>query len=365
MSGTVSSVFGSRRLVALVLRASPACLSLALLVWTVSANPFAKPFVQASTIEIQRALDRALAGQVSRDWLNAQINAALTTEDWDRIETLQLIAADQEISPGETQQRAIDALSARNAGFLQTGKNCALCMADIAACPSIRLMAGCGVPFELTPFGDVNALRKAGHAVLSGDPVDDLDVALALAGLAGTATLALSGGGSATVKAGTTALRIGRRLGTLTPGFLHVLTRLSKVDFQPGYLLPYLRGRAKLDEVVETARLADLRRLAGNLARVSSNTSLTDTILLLRHVDTAEDAARLARISDAAKTRTRPAFEILGKKRVFRTLVRLSDVVIVAAILIYAVVLHLIVTMIGWAGIRSWRAMARMARRRG
>ena len=341
------------------LRASPLCLSLALALWALSTNPFTRPFVQATPAQVEAALSRAMARHATPQWLSAELDAALDAEDADRVDTLSLIAEDRDILVSPEQALRIDALRARTHGMLATAKTCGLCMADIATCPSLRLMAACAIPFELTPGGDLNALRRAGQDALAGDPVDRLDVSLALVGLGATTAVLVSGGTSLTVKVGATSLRVARRLGTLTPEFLRVLTRMADVDLKPARLWAHAMGRAPLDEVADSAKLARLGAVGADVTRIAANTSATDAVLLLRHVDSAEDAARLARVSDAAGPRTRAVMETLGKRRAFRALVRVSNLAITAAAALYLAVLALFTQIAMWLGTRLWRGIVR------
>lgn len=344
-------------MIRLLLRLTPVAVSLGLTLWALAQSPFAHPLAEASAAQIERALQRALTRQVTPDWLAAEVAQALAAEDLDRLETLELVAGDVGLPVPQAEQ--IAALRDRESGWLAQAGTCGLCMADIAACPSVRLMVACGIPFELTPLGDANALRRAGTAAWNGEEIDRLDVTLAVVGLGATAAILVSGGTSTTVKAGATVLRIGRRLGTVTPEFLRLLTRLADIDLKPALILPYLRGTTRLDDLLDTAKLARVEAVSGDLARVAGNTSLGDGVLLLRHVDTAEDAAQLARVSGVTGPRTRAIFDVLGKRRVFRALVRLTDIALTTALLIWATALQMLLAIAGWLGGRSLRFVTR------
>ena len=181
-----------------------------------------------------------------------------------------------------------------------TAAACTVCMADIATCPSAALLGACAIPFELSPLGDLAALRRAGLAWWSDEEIDALDAGLAAIGLGATGAIVLSGGSSLTVKAGAGMLRTARRMGTLTPG----LARL-------------------LDVSDATARPA-LRVVAANLGTVRRATSTADTLRLMRLVDTPDDAARLARIAEAAGEKTPRTLAVLGKSRAFRATTRVT-----------------------------------------
>ncbi|SDE34918.1 hypothetical protein [Limimaricola pyoseonensis] len=315
----------------------PFALGAAALLLVLTQNPFSAPYVDRSAEAVRLELQAALARAVDRDWYDAEMEAALAARDLDRMRMVAAVGGRHGHAPdGPTLTRMQD-LEAEETGALASLRDCAVCAADITACPRVALLAMCGVTVEMTPLGDLNALRRAAQAGLSGGEVDGIEVALAGAGLGATGLAVASGGTSVTVKVGATALRLARRLGTVTPGFAADLRRLSDVDFRPGGIDDYALGKAGIEAVADPLRLARLGELAGDLGRVAERSSLTDAVLMLRHVDDAADARRLARLSDAAGPDTRAAIEILGKGRAFRTLVRLSDLALGAAALVWLV----------------------------
>ncbi|MWD27754.1 hypothetical protein E0K89_009735 [Aquicoccus sp. SCR17] len=342
-----------------LLLALPLAVSLALSLWALSQSPFARPLVAATTAEAARALDRAVARRLTPARLEREMSAAVEAEDLDRIDMLLPLAARHRITPSPTMTARIAALRDAQSGLWTTAAACARCIADIRDCPSLAYLGSCGLPVELTPVGDLNALRRAGTAAWTGQEVDRLDVGLAIAGLGGTVAIVASGGSSATVKVGATALRVGRRLGTLTPELLRVLGRLADLDVKPGRIWPWIWGRMPASAVYDTARLGRLGDMAGDMSRVAANTSPAETLLLLRHVDGPRDAARLARVSDAAGPETRATMEVLGKRRAFRALVRVSDLALGAVALLYATLLQAALMVASWIGGRAARTLLR------
>ncbi|WP_226625131.1 hypothetical protein [Alloyangia pacifica] len=330
----------------------PLLLSLALGLWALTTHPFAQPFLTASEAEVRRALDAALVQTLTPERLAQEIGAALEAQDLDRIDMLLPVAARIGVAPEHAQSEQIDALREAKDSVWGKVEACGICAADIANCPSLQMLAYCGIPLELTPIGDLNALRRAGGDYFSGAEVDKVEVTLATVGLAATGTLALTGGTSATVKAGATALRMGRRLRTLTPSFLDELARLA----DPAMLRRLVSGTG---DAADSARLARAEAVAGDVSRVVGDTSMTDGVLLLRHVDGAEDAARLARVSEVAGSETRGVMEVLGKSRTFRTLVRVSDHAFATVALLWLAFAQALTALGGWLGTRMLRPVAR------
>lgn len=315
----------------------PFALSAAALALLLSQNPFAAPYLERGTEALALELRAALAREVTPEWYMAEMDRALLAEDLDAMRMVAATGARHGMAPSPALLGRMQALEMRETGALAAARDCAVCAADITACPRVALMAMCGITVEMTPLGDLNALRRAGQAAIAGEEIDRIEVALAGVGLGATGLVLASGGTSATVKVGATALRLARRMGRLSDRFAGELRRLSDVGFRPDRLDDLALGRVGLDEVADQAKLARVGELASDLGRVAANTSLTDAVLMLEHVDDAADARRLARVSDAAGPDTRAMLDILGKSRAFRALVRLSDLAIGAAALIFLV----------------------------
>ena len=322
-------------------------------------SPFTAPFVERSVSDVQLALERAMARSVTPEWLEREMQEALAAADHDRVAMLVSLADDYALALPAPLPEQIAAFETSQGGMLQSAADCILCAYDILSCPSLTLIASCAVPVELTPLGDINALRRAAMAALADQDVDQLEVGLAVVGLGATGLVLVSGGSSMTIKAGATVLRLARRLETLTPDMMISLRAASDIPVTWSRLPDFAFGRAPLSAVTDTARLSGLGRMAQNVGTIGRNTSTADALVLLRHVDSADDAARMARLSTAAGPGTRRTVEVLGKTRAFRALTRLSNAAIAALALIYAFVLQILMLAGSWAGGKLLRAATR------
>jgi hypothetical protein len=300
--------------------ASVSLATFALSVWAIGQNPFAAPIVERSSEEIRLSLERAIARQVTPAWLLPRLEAALDAGDDDETAMLSGLAQTHGIPLGPVMQARVNEALA-DPGVLERVADCAACAVDIRACESIGQIGACAIPFELTPLGDVNAVRRQSVAWLYGEDVDQIETGLALAGLAATGAVVVSGGGSYIVKSGVSMLRAARRTGALTPGFARALGEAADLPVN----WSAVRSARPLDEITDPVRLARLTGMAEDLALIAGRTSPAEALVLLRHVESAEDAARLARTADALGPQTRVALEVLGPARVFRSLTRVSD----------------------------------------
>ena len=288
-------------------------------------HPFAEPFVERSAARARLVLDRALEEHATPEWLAVELDAAVDKEDLDRVGLL-LELAEERGMPAERLAGARQFVE-RETGLLARAGHCAACAIDAADCRTPEMLLACNIPVEMTVIGDARALLEAGDDALAGRPVDRLDVALAAAGIGATAIVPLTGGSSLTVKAGATTIRVARRMGVLGKGVARAVAEAADAPFRWRRVGAFVTT-GRLDEVTDARRFRRLGRIADDLGTVAAHAGPAQTVALLRHVETAGDAATLARVARVAGGKTRKAVEVLGLARAARALIRFSDLVL-------------------------------------
>ena len=333
-------VIGVKRVLYFVLRLSPFGITVIFAAWLLLQSPFAAPLLDRSIEQTRSAITSAIAREVDLGWLLPRMQDAILAQDLGQILLLLQLANDHGVQLPDAMLADINDLNIATSGIWARTMACGACAVDITACATIAQIGACAVPFELTPAGDVNALRRAGAVYIEGGDVDRLDVGLAIVGLGATGAVLASGGTSYSLKAGTAVLRMARRLGTLSAPLTARLTDLVGGAVRWDRIGDFLAFRTGASALVDSAKLAELTDIGGSLRRVAQNTSVADAVSLVRHVDSPQDAARLARVTDAMGPKARAAFEVLGKARVFRAAVRISDLAVTAAAAIYLALLQ-------------------------
>lgn len=288
-------------------------------------HPFAQPWVERTVAEARLALDRALGKRLTPEWVANELAAAVDSEDLDRTQILLELAATRRIPVPEDGIAKAKEFVDQEHGALAKMQRCAACIADPAECRTPSMLLFCNVSIELTPVGDVKALTEAGVDLAAGNPVDRIDVALATAGIGATALSPITGGTSLTIKAGATILRVARKMEVLGEGIVRVLADAANA-FRWDKLDAFIRT-GKLDEVIDARRFQILGRIADDLGTVGRHAGKVNALFLLRHVETAKDAAALARVSRIAGKKTRATVEILGLRKAAKALLRLADLV--------------------------------------
>lgn len=324
--------------------------------WSLAQNPFAQPMIAQSDAAVRATLAQARASVATPEWITAEIEAALARKDYDDLVLLVEVATAQGISLPPEQAVRLAAFADEEERLSARVADCALCAYDMSSCQRIAQLAACAIPVEVSPLGDLNALRRAGVDWALGEEVDKVDATLAAAGLGATGLAAVTGGSTLSVKAGAAVLRLARKLGALTPRFGGFLLDTANLALDWDRLPEYLRGAASLEEITDARHLETLGAVARDLGTLREHTSTAEALLLMRHIDSAAEAAGLARVATLEGAGTRATLRVIGKSRTLRALVRVSNLALLTIGLLTALALQGVSTL-GWL-------MRRMLRRR-
>ncbi|WP_103332550.1 hypothetical protein [Pseudotabrizicola formosa] len=290
----------------------------------IAENPTLSPVIDRSFTEIQALTDRMMAREATPERLSDLINARLEEDprNWVALQALAEVAAEQ----GHPLPAAYEQAWGEDSGVMALSGDCLACIWDISTC-SLSTALICKAPILLTPVEDLRGVVQAGADYSMGRPVDQLDLGLSVVGLGATAALMATGGTSATVKAGTATIRLARGMGRLSPALTTRMTG-AVTDGIRWADLPKARSPQDVTALLRTDALLPLAETVTDLGRVADATGPVQALHLLPLVDDAVDARRLARASEALGTRTVSRAEVLGKSRVLRATVRISDTAI-------------------------------------
>lgn len=309
--------------------------------WIASQNPFAKVMIERSAEDVGTALDRAVTRTVDADWLVPRLERAIVDGDVDGIEVLLRLADQEGVSIPNGLLADAESAVAEVTGLLACGS----CAWDMGNCATLSQLAACNLALEITPVGDINALRRGVEDSLAGQPVDRVDVGLGLIGLTATGAVAASGGITAPIKAGASLLRLSRAADMMSPGLRGAVDDAVLGAIHWDNVRVAARAGTAQGALVDTTRAARIAAIAQDAARLTWNTSPADGLALMRVAGNAEELSDLVRLSDAAVDATRPGVYALGKARALRTLSRLNELAL-AAIAVFT----LLVAQIGAVG---------------
>src|SRR5690606_40682378 len=132
-----------------------------------------------------------------------------------------------------------------------------------------------------------------------------------------------------TVKLGAGAFRAGRRMGAIGAGLTRALAETASGLIRWGEIPAAILSR-NFDTAVDAVKLARLGRMADEFGVVRQSTGVGEAMVLLRHVDSAEDLTRLSRVAEAGGPDSRVAGVQPCAARMFRLLDRVAGMVFVA-----------------------------------
>ena len=311
--------------------------------WTIAQSPFATPYRERTAAELSVALDRALHQSLTPAIVEAKIADALGAGGADEAAAILRLADARGVAVTEDTRRAVQSAEEAASGW----SACLACALTAEACPDLTRVAACNLPLELTPVGDVKAIMRALTAYVLGDDIDKIDLSLGVVGLGSTVAILATGGSSATVKAGATALRLARKTGTISAGLLGELTTLARASLRLDRAGDVLRGAARPADLLDGVAATRLASAASDMGRLTAALPAGDAFALLKHAESTGDLARIARVAETAGTEARGSFAILGATRALRLTHRLAELSLIALALL-AAVLGQVLTIVLW-----------------
>lgn len=291
----------------------------------IASDPLITPFTEAAADQIIAATDRMLASDGTPAILQARIEARLSEapRNWMALDALTDLAIERAIDLPAPLLEAIRIRREDDHGLYAQTVSCASCAYDPAQCSLTQVMI-CQAPIALTPIGDIAGITRAGVAFTAGETVDEIDLALSLVGLGATAAVLASGGSSTVVKAGAGLAKLARKMGRLSPKLIEMASTAVRtgVDWAG---LPLIRSAEDLRGVVRADAFRPLGETLADLDHLRAATSTTTALHLLPLVENAADARRLAKAAEALGPKLVGRAEVLGKARLFRATLRLSQ----------------------------------------
>lgn len=254
--------------------------------------------------EVEASITRMVNRAATPEKLEALIAERLdqTPRDWVVLEALKDLSQAQ----GHPLPAAYQAAWDEDSSYMAQASDCLACIWDIGQCSTAQVLI-CKGPVMLTPVEDARGILKAGIDYVSGDQIDQLDLGLSVVGLGATATLIATGGGSGVVKAGSALIKTARGMGRLSPKLL----RFTEDSLKAGLKSP--------------DALRPLGPVLGDLGRAQGKLGTAGMLHMLPLVDDATDAKRLANAAEAVGPRSISAVEVVGKSKLLRATVRISD----------------------------------------
>jgi len=206
---------------------------------------------------------------------------------------------------------------------------------------------------DFTVIGDVRDLHHEYKKQQQGDDVNELIVILSGTGIALTALTVGSLGSAAPAKSGVSVLKMATKMQRLSKRFQKQLLRLGKKVFdwplftrsvkQASFTktLKYIPRAAK--KAYDPKAVEPLKNIARQVNSVRKSTSISDTLHLLRYVETTDDLRHLEKVSIKYGSQTKGIMKLLGKGalRTVRVLRKTSELLMSILSTVFSAMLSL------------------------
>lgn len=313
-----------RRLLALALAGSLAVT--ALTTARVALDPALSPLRDATAQEIVAATDRMLLTGATPARIEDLVltRLAQSPRNWASLTAIRELADERGIPLAPDTAAAFDAAFATDGGVVKQAGDCARCIWDITQCSLDKVLI-CRAPVDLTFVGDLAGVARAGSAYATGAEIDEIDLGLSVVGLAATAAILVSGGGSGAIKAGAGAVKVARGMGRLSDGVQDMARTAVKNGVNWG-ALPAARSADDLYAALRWEAFLPLSETLTGVDRIRAATGTTGMLHILPMIGTATDAKRIANAAEALGPRLVGRAEVLGKARLLRATTRITGI---------------------------------------
>jgi len=262
-------------------------------------------------------IDKLLQQKVTPGYLDIKIEKAIKAEHFTEVEMYVGLAEmlDVRLLPS-TLQRIRE-----NAGFFQESWRQTKAFASGFANGEAGSIAGLSgsVLSDMTLYGDLRDIHKEGSKYLEGKGYDHFVLGISLVGVGLSASQVVSLGSTTGLKVGASLLKVAKKTGKLSKPFLKSLSgTLDKaVDMKALRSLKLealLHPKAAAKQISKSIDMHMLKPLLNDISVIKQETSLIDTVDLLKYVDTPKDLSKIAKISAKYKKQTKGVMKVIGKR---------------------------------------------------
>ena len=328
---------------------------------TLWLNPTATLFVERALDNITARIEKQISTQVSQESIESQLSELLeeATRNWLVIEAIEQIAVDRGVIIGLDLQDKRDTAYDEDHGFLIALKSCGACAANPAAC-KLTPELFCRAPIDLTPVGDVVGLIRESKNYIRGEDVDMFELGLSVVGLGAVVLVPLTGGTSATVKVGASMAKVAKRMDRISDPLLDIMIKTFRESIDWDIIAKSNFGNYSADirRAIQPDAIRPAMMIIDDLGSIQKSVGVTDTLHLMKSIESPTDARAIARVAEVTKERTVGVIEVLGKNRVFRSTMRYSDEIIAGIVGVFGMfvaLLGLLGSFLGSLSIRTLR----------
>jgi hypothetical protein len=171
----------------------------------------------------------------------------------------------------------------------------------------------------MTLYGDLRDIHTEGSRYLEGKGYDHFVLGISLVGVGLSASQVVSLGGTTGLKVGASLLKVAKKTGKLSKPFLKSLSSTldQAVDMKALRSLKLdalLHPKIAAKQISKSIDIHLLKPLLKDISVIKQETSLVDTVDLLKYVDSPKELSKIAKISTKYKRQTKGVMKVTGKR---------------------------------------------------
>lgn len=176
---------------------------------------------------------------------------------------------------------------------------------------------------DLTLVGDIRDFSTQTKHYMNDEPVDEFIYALSILGVGATVATVFSAGLATPAKTGISVLKVAKKTGGISKGLFSNLSVILRETVDLKKFKNNLKGTDYTDvgkiknevvTLVKTAKTDKVQDVFSDIQKISNNTSVADTVKIMKYADNTDDLKRLGNLSGDFGKNSRGVLTVLGKK---------------------------------------------------
>lgn len=267
--------------------------------------------------DVKFDIDEALKKETSQEgYLDKKICTAIKTENFDEVEMYVNLANYLDVN---LTQATRDEIASHNDFISKSLRNTKDFSSGFISGKGESAVGISGSMLsDMTVVGDLRDVSKEGTRFMNGEKYDKIILGVAMVGVGLSASQLLSAGSTTPLKIGASVIKIAKKTGKISQSFLNVISSklakaidmklLKTIDFSSISSIKKIKPT-----IAKSLKLDKLSSLFSNINTVKKNTSIFDTVTLLKYVDKEKDLKKLVKVSSKYKQNTKGVLKVLGK----------------------------------------------------
>lgn len=302
---------------------------------------FVGVYTNLSYEEIEPDIEGELRATATKGYLENKILESIASENFDDVVMYQNLANFLNI---ELSSETLEEIEKHNGWFSKSLRNTQDFSHGFVTGDSSNGVAMAGsIASDMTVVGDLRDLSNEGTKFVQGESYDKVVLGVAAVGVGMSVSQLITAGSSTPLKVGASVVKAAKKTGKLSKTFLKfIATKLKKtVDMKRLKNIDYgsiSKLRAAAGKVAKSLNLTHVRKLFGNINTIKKNTSLMDTVSIMKYVKKPKDLGKIVKLSEKFKNNTKAVLKVLGKKALNGTVKVIKYTILFIAQIITAVI---------------------------